>query len=179
MEIPDLPTFTVQQIMADASLRGTVSRWEWVGEHHIVHLFLGHGRFVRGRWYDVSKAKREARFVPDSSRECPAFSPGTQLPFTDGYWGQCAFLALNPDLEWQEAQFTPRDGFVHRPNGKTEFIPGGWDHDHCSICWAKISETQNKTYMRLDDKHCLCGDCYESYVKKRSIGFIPDRPDRR
>jgi hypothetical protein len=44
-----------------------------------------------------------------------------------------------------------------------------WDHEHCTLCFAKISEYDadiNVAYSDTD-KEWLCPDCYDTYVVVR------------
>lgn len=42
-----------------------------------------------------------------------------------------------------------------------------WDHDHCSFCTAKFSETipgaLTEGYATLDDYHWICTPCYNDF----------------
>lgn len=41
-----------------------------------------------------------------------------------------------------------------------------WDHEHCSLCWQKISENpadQQEGYRDADD--WLCVECYNKYIR--------------
>lgn len=42
----------------------------------------------------------------------------------------------------------------------------GWDHDHCSFCWAKFMvedypDVLHEGYCTLDEYHWMCRNCLE------------------
>ena len=103
----------------------------------------------------------------------------------NGYWGERAALVLTPDNRWAKTPFIPsKANAVHIPGSGTVMTDAGkplsaqkdervWDHEHCAICWATISEhpnTQSYGYRNQDDIW-VCQNCYQKYVVKRSVEF--------
>jgi hypothetical protein len=43
-----------------------------------------------------------------------------------------------------------------------KLIPGGWDHEHCDICWAKITEG-DPYWANTNKVKIICKGCYEHY----------------
>lgn len=171
--VEDLPTLTVEHTDPNGtSLRGTVSRWLWVGEGHITYLYLGKGQFLEGRFVNVSEHEGRVTFVPDEPKGVRQIRDGVQLPYLDGYWGERAAIALDPLLRWQEVVFSPRDAVKYYPGGRMETISGGWDHEHCDICWTTIDQHVNQRYMLSDQDHCICCECFTKFVQRRQIDFI-------
>jgi hypothetical protein len=55
-----------------------------------------------------------------------------------------------------EGEEIPPGGFV---------VPGGWDHEHCRLCWERISDIEaGKNFGYTDGKDWLCESCYEKYI---------------
>ena len=52
-----------------------------------------------------------------------------------------------------------------------EIVPGMWDHEHCSICWMKISE--GDPFWQNSAKHILCPSCHAKFEKRANKS--PDR----
>lgn len=51
-----------------------------------------------------------------------------------------------------------------------EFAPFSdtWDHEHCSFCWAKISQGEgalHSGYCTVDKRrsHWICNECFEDF----------------
>lgn len=54
---------------------------------------------------------------------------------------------------------------------RTRIVPGGWDHEHCSLCNAHI-DPGDRFFYSLEYCQFLCVTCYERYVPTRDIGFV-------
>jgi len=51
----------------------------------------------------------------------------------------------------------PQDGFV---------VKGGWDHEHCRLCWKTISEHEpDDHYGYVNDSDWVCQECFDRYLK--------------
>jgi hypothetical protein len=69
-------------------------------------------------------------------------------------------------------------------NGPTlfEVIEGGWDHEHCDVCWARIED--GDTYWPNVDEEAgdvdLCEKCYPRVMEllRAEPGAAPDSSDR-
>ena len=98
---------------------------------------------------------------------------GTEYEYLDGYWGQKAGLIFDSTLTWQRKEVVSRDAIFHVTDGTVSEIPGGWDHEHCSICWETISQfTEQKTGYVNQKNQWVCTACFESYVKPKCLDFI-------
>jgi hypothetical protein len=80
---------------------------------------------------------------------------------------------------WTRQPWFPRDALVHR-NGsatslyigqkydpaKIDLVPGGWNHDHCAICFWDLFQTDDAEHgVGYTDGHdWLCAECYERFV---------------
>lgn len=96
--------------------------------------------------------------------------------WTDDQWE----LVEDVSRHWAPAGFSITPGVWIPINGgrmlrklqKGEDLPEGvtldmkaWDHEHCRLCWQKISENsadQQKGYRDGDD--WLCIECYNKYI---------------
>ena len=171
-----LPTLRVDKIIPEGNafiIMGSVSRWQWVGENYCAYLYVNQEKLIEGKFRDVNEVNRSVMFV--TTGFAPNFMKVDETyPFFDGYWGQRAVLVFDNTLSWQETAFEPRDAVTHNVDGTTELVRGGWDHEHCDICWATIDLQENTVYMKNNDHAIVCLGCFENYILKKSIEFIPD-----
>jgi hypothetical protein len=73
--------------------------------------------------------------------------------------------------DWQREEFFPRDAIVHLEDGSTQEDPGGWDHEHCQMCWREISQIGDADrfgYADEDDRW-LCESCYIKHVAPTQV----------
>jgi hypothetical protein len=65
---------------------------------------------------------------------------------------------------WDEEQGyhseAPYTGQEYDPS-KFELVEGGWDHEHCSVCWAKIEAGDSYWANDGSDQVALCPACFE------------------
>ena len=175
MRIDDLPVLIVSAVRPEPpQLVGSVSRWQWVGEGHIAYLYLGGTKFIEGKFRNVNEISRSVCFAFKHPDRVPEIQPGESIRYFDGYWGERALLVFDDSLGWHERVFEPRDAVKTFHDGHTEEIPGGWDHDHCSICWATISQRENTTFVKSIHNDSVCMECYRLYVLAKSIDFIQE-----
>lgn len=86
--------------------------------------------------------------------------------------------AVMPDLFTSGSVTRKRVG-NEMPEGGTT-IPGGWDHEHCALCWKTIGlydDEERNGYIR-DDKW-LCVECYDKFLVSgvgRQLGDRSGRP---
>lgn len=88
-------------------------------------------------------------------------------------------VAQDTNRTWRKQTFESKDMLARVGDGchfghqvvegeplEGELVKGGWDHEHCLLCWKKISpnkeEELNEGYT--DGKEWLCQACYELYV---------------
>ena len=51
---------------------------------------------------------------------------------------------------------------------KSQLVSGGWEHEHCALCWQKISEQRSDEGAGYSDgRDWLCTTCYEKFVVPR------------
>ncbi len=185
MTLDELPTFTVRHVGGDRAV-GVVDRAIWIGERHVGDLLLPDGRFVAGRFLNVDLASLSASFVPTTPDELALLQVGEGYRRFDGYWGERAALVLDRSRRWKERAFETADAVAYKrpgdtliakasnqnlPEGSTP-IKGGWDHEHCDVCWETVSPHAQPVAMFSEPDHWICRRCYEKFVVPRSLDFI-------
>jgi hypothetical protein len=185
MTLDELPTFTVRHVEGDRAI-GVVDRALWIGERLPGDVLLPGGRFVAGRFVNVDLGSLTASFVPTASGEVALLQAGERYRRFDGYWGERAALVLDRNRQWKERAFEPVDAVAYEragdalvgnatnqnlPEGGT-LVKGGWDHEHCDICWEKISPHTDPIAVFSEPDHWICRKCYEKFVIPRSLDFI-------
>jgi hypothetical protein len=181
----ELPHLTFTSIDPDCCT-GHYDASPWVDENWPGCLYLGAGRFIWGRFRDVKATERICSFCADKAEEMSELKPGARYPFLDGYWGQRAELVLKEGRHWERLRFEPsdmvcfpmkEDGLMGARLSKDapavgEVVPGGWDHEHCDICWETIGlGGEPEAFFSQPDKW-VCEECYTNFVTPRSLAFI-------
>lgn len=187
MRPADLPHFTVSA-SRDDGYPGRFDASPWVGEGWIAGLYLGDGCFLWGRFRDVDAGAQTCVFCPDETARPAALRMGEAYPFMEGYWGGRAELVLDEGRHWHRANFMRRDltrypveggGLMatqsppQAPAGG-EVVAGGWDHDHCEICWQKIGIGGEPDGFLSPPNSWVCEACYGAFVVPRSLAFAKD-----
>jgi hypothetical protein len=94
-------------------------------------------------------------------------------------------LALAHDIDrlWKRQTFKPIDAVqtvlpggprLLRPFRANENIDGsdpvvhaGWDHEHCALCWQRISALEGDEPTGYSSEgEWICGTCYQRYIKQ-------------
>ena len=80
---------------------------------------------------------------------------------------------------WDRAVWPPRDALVHRNGGrvslyigqkydpaKIDLVKGGWNHDHCQVCWWDLYESEDPEHGvgYTDGDDWLCSECYGKFI---------------
>jgi hypothetical protein len=58
------------------------------------------------------------------------------------------------------------------PNPTPRIVPGGWGHQHCSLCLNHI-DSGNFGYRDPDDRW-VCENCYNKYVVPHDLAFVDE-----
>ena len=62
------------------------------------------------------------------------------------------------------------------PLGSHDYlVEGGWDHEHCFICWDHIDEDEPTCYRSVDvdgREWWVCRFCYEKWILAHDVGFM-------
>ena len=54
--------------------------------------------------------------------------------------------------------------------GEKWIVPGGWDHEHCALCWTHI-DPGDRYFHHSELNAFLCVRCFERYVVAGDISF--------
>ena len=184
----DFPEFVIEAIV-DAECIGRVELTAWVGEGRKLALRVG-DRFVWAHFVLVDKSTGAVRVRVEQDGDVAALTVGASYPFFDDYWGWQAELVLDRARAWHRETFRPVDAvqyISYRADGRrTEcwtkataereggtLIPGGWDHEHCELCYEKIGHGGVAEGWTDGQGNWLCESCHDTRVVPRSIEFIP------
>jgi len=180
----DLPKFAITAI-CDDFCTGRFDQSPWVGENWIAGVYNESHQLIWGRFHRVNSIDNTCDFCPDEVADLSKLQTGRSYPYIDGYWGERAELALDPGRQWKETAFEPSDmvQFPAEGGGRLatrlssnapsggEVVPGGWDHEHCDICWKKIGCGGEPFGFYSDPNAWVCSECYTKHVTPRSIEF--------
>jgi hypothetical protein len=180
-----LPKFRAETI-SEGRILGRFDPSPWAEENAIAGLHLDGGRFLWGRFSQVDLAVGTCSFAPDDPNELLALRAGESYPYLDSYYGERAKLVLDPARTWRQAEFRASDAvrvpaagggiWIIRPAGADpqggELLPGGWDHEHCSICWERIGGGGQAAGFVSGEDNWVCGECYGCFVAPRSLAFV-------
>jgi len=89
-------------------------------------------------------------------------------------------LVKDSSRTWQKKRFAVVPGFWTLVNGmkvlgklsQEKHLPEGavpdntaWEHEHCELCWIKISENENdQREGYTDEEEWVCIQCYARYI---------------
>lgn len=54
---------------------------------------------------------------------------------------------------------------------KHALLPGGWDHEHCDMCFTRINKDKPWCYA-TEDGGWLCVPCHQKYAVEGSLDFL-------
>jgi hypothetical protein len=150
------PRFVVSRIegsIAFGTVTGTLHGSEtWIADGWLGHL-KSDSRFVYGRWH---KLDEWWGFAPQDSSDVERLRRQSEWEVLDLYWGERAELVLDSSRRWVERQFDDLD------------------HDHCAICTKTIGAGgQPLGFVSEEDDTWVCRECFDNFVRRRSLQFIP------
>jgi hypothetical protein len=146
---------------------------------------------IEGRFSAFDAQTRQAAFVPIDVTQMGMIVVGQKYAYLDSYWGDIVALVLDTTKEWRQVLFQPQDANEHstegtiilgksgqlpsfKVDGEPRLVTGGWDHEHCSICWEEISpEAQACGYMSKN-ADWVCVKCYTNFVQPKEVGFLTE-----
>jgi hypothetical protein len=94
-------------------------------------------------------------------------------------WWTSDQLELARDLNrvWTEIQFRSAPALAYVRDRQTilgrategappgaVLVPQGWEHEHCALCWATISETLGNELAYVSGNNWLCSECHHRYL---------------
>ena len=186
--IEKLPQFTILQIEHERSMlqcRGVFSRLQQISEGSGA-LLLASGDLCRGRLLSLDADTRSGVFVPEEAKAAPVLDLGTYA-YLDGYWADRAELVLDESRTWTRTRFerqaaleskSPDARMLRRfepdtePQENERVVSGGWDHEHCEICWAIIGTSDAEFGFRDQHSNWVCELCFQTQVQRRNVGFL-------
>ena len=184
MNPADLPHLRISAINTDCCV-GHFDASPWIGENWIGYIYTGEGPFIRGRFREVDLDASTCAFYPDDATAISGLRSSVSYPYLDGYWGERAQLVLDEHRNWERREFEPSDALRYptstggsmvtrssadAPTGG-EVIQGGWDHEHCEICWETISLPDQPVGYFSPPETWICDQCHTNYVIHRSLAF--------
>lgn len=186
MTLNDLPILTILSI-GELSAEAIYSDPKWIGERYIACVVSDSEQFIWGRLSNVDTRSSKCVFTPDASVDLTKLHVGRSYPQLDGYWGDRAELALDRSLIWREREYQAPDAvWFERSRTMRPFsdeipdggvlVKGGWNHEHCQICWETISQQTNPIGLFAEPNHWICKECYARFIIPRSLDFIVDAP---
>ena len=106
--------------------------------------------------------------------------PGRVYVFTSWWSLDQLQLVQDSSRRWKKEKFVPRNAVeLPRTDAIRAFrlrredeavidgvlIARGWDHEHCFLCWRKISPGEDDNDAGYSDgQEWLCEDCYQAYI---------------
>ena len=139
-----------------------------------------------GSWTKVLDLHKLVQRVEDTltfetyERGAAPLIPGNTYTLTSWWRPDQLEIAQDDSRLWQKQSFIPKDLVLFSIEGRRlgrqavegeavgeeeTRVKGGWDHEHCFLCWRRISADKgepNEGYT--DDKIWLCETCYQTYI---------------
>jgi hypothetical protein len=167
-----LPRLRITSIH-DADLAISFNEPKWMGEQWCACILFPDNKLIWGRFASINADNRTAIFTLDNANETALFQIDSEHEYLDGYWGERAELVFDTKRHWLQTEFAPCDAVRHLAHGKTEAVTGGWDHEHCEICWESISQfDEQKCGYKDQNNNWVCEKCFHSFVEPKKIDFI-------
>ena len=155
------PKFTIIKVESNSkAVIGKLDRIfqgkeKWIDDNYIGALLNG-SVIAFGRWFK-EKSFWRFQFNADDSNKL-SLNTGATVYAIDGYWGERIEIVYSTQIDWKKEIFKSKKN---------------WDHEHCAICWAKISEFENTEYYLGGGSYPVCKKCYKNYVLLKVISFVP------
>jgi hypothetical protein len=138
---------------------------------------------IFGRWSDRADLWI---FTPEFRDDVQVILRRSEWSILDAYWGERAEIVPYLHRHWHKARFHPDDTIRLSRGGATmmtkaagseaakgESVEGGWDHEHCKICWATLGQDGEEEGYLSECGFWVCKRCYDAFVEPRSLDFIP------
>jgi hypothetical protein len=109
-----------------------------------------------------SVSSRWNALCSETAEPIPAeLSAGVIVVFRS-WWDPDQLAIARGGRSGERRRFLPTDSIRYHPDGSEERIAGGWDHEHCRLCWETFDAETPFAYVSGDD--WLCGECYDDYI---------------
>lgn len=112
------------------------------------------------------------------------FGALTSSPCEDWWTPDQRELVEDRSVTWHRQMWEPRDAWISpdgaarpyeafsdpaTPPAGMKLVKGGWNHDHCQLCWVTLAEaTAGQPEGYTDGAHrWLCVSCFEAYLAPR------------
>ncbi len=194
--VTDFPRFSVSTVHrwedehATVDLTGLFDRSEGVRDG-MRWLLLRDTESYHGKLSSFDREARTATFQTHVEGN-PTFE-GKTFFYLDAYWkAYQVWMVADENHAWEQLTFLASDAVSDRVedsegkrlrrfrkatpqdlgNPSLNIVPGGWDHEHCELCWAHIDA--GDACFRDASDHWVCVQCYERYVKAHDLSFVDD-----
>lgn len=183
--LSDLPHFTVTSISSggkSARVTGCFNRLDDVTEGRC-WLLVRNAENATGSLAELDTNAKTAVFITAYPTQ---LTVGMTLPYIDAYWRAPIVEMILGDRSAQKRIFKSQDAVMDLYEGgrilekaatastsdrrTKQVVTGGWDHEHCKICWAHIDPGQ-VGYADEDD-HWLCESCYQQFAIPHDLSFM-------
>ncbi len=158
-----------------------------IGEDWLGCIIIGEDQFLWGKFSNLKTKKNTCLFTLKDLSKGRLLEIGKRYPYLDSLWGIPAELVLDPTRIWKRTRFEPSDAIqftsdfgtaitklVKKPLTGATIIRDGWDHEHCEICGETIGRGDQDAGFVTQVDNWVCEQCYENYVKPKSLRFIFD-----
>src|SRR5215469_14397577 len=180
MILDDLNQFSILalEIVGDRTrLRGRLSKPGQPTTGDDMRLFISLEDDLPGDLTEVNPDARTAVFTVFTEHLHPAVVIGSTFPIYNEYWFGRIDLVLDASIRWALKQFVAPDAFVQddptegwrqsrvaEPGDESradgQIVPGGWDHEHCEICWRHIGSGGDPEGYVTGNDEWVCRSCY-------------------
>ena len=195
--LADFSRFTIQKAVQHSEHSLLSGRITKPGRFHAgqwLSLYINLDDDVQGVVAELDPDATTAVLRVLSGHLHPALVSGATFPVFDSSWADKLRLAIDPDIRWSQMQFVVPDAFIEPAetpgwrtwriatpddNGRTDgqIVPGGWDHEHCELCWQKIGSGGDRDgYVNESDQWVLRPPCYDHFIGSRDLRFVLDGP---
>lgn len=194
--LADLNQFLILQIERQGTTTRITGRPSKPGqpspdEHMSLHINSKEG--VPGQLTEVDPDGKRAVLRTVAEVLHPAVVPNASFPMYDSYWSDRIRMVLNESITWTRQRFVSPDAFVQAsPQGGRmwrvaeagdekrtdgEIVPGGWDHEHCELCWRTVGSGGDPEGYINSDGDWVCTRCHQRFVEPRDLRFASGWPD--
>jgi hypothetical protein len=149
-----------------------------------------------GDLLDLDEATGRAVFEAPFWDASHPIQNGSRPQWLDGWWqAYHVTMIVDPATDWRRIRFAAGDAQWFIENGRegwtkagrlpkgavaTRIEPGGWDHEHCTLCHERIGRLGDEYgYVAggsagVDPYEWLCDRCGERFAVPRSLAFVWD-----